>query len=391
MSGGLGLEVWEIREARRTVRASLAGMLLFMPPAAAAAGPYWFVPAYAAGAALAWAALRMDGAPGPGRRLRRVLAWTCEWDLRFVLFPLMALALLNVFAEFMSVLLEPLSALGDPAATKAEIAAAVEEGFRQIGAKAAFWIALVVVSGVVFCLLSGVSDWLVLGALGARHGVGPWRVLCGRGALQDRRELAGRDLARRQGLLRGRPAVPADRSGPGLWLAMAMVALTAAATLGLASLSGAAAEAPVETPEARSFALRVAEGPVLAFGVAERLPGAGAGLRIGFAVTCERADGRLEALLSFGTVPRGKRVQAAAGVPGGPVERFGPVTRGGGAAAGFHDPLFTDREDVLRFMDAAFVTGALVSNGHNSVWNRIGVQENREARAALRRCAGAGE
>lgn len=94
--------------------------------------------------------------------------------------------------------------------------------------------------------------------------------------------------------------------------------------------------------------------------------------------------------LSFGSVPGGKRVQAAAGHPEGKVERFGPVMRGGGPAAGFHNPRITGREDVLRFINAAFVTGALVSNGHNSVWNRIGEPENREARTALRRCAGAG-
>ncbi len=170
--------------------------------------------------------------------------------------------------------------------------------------------------------------------------------------------------------------------------------LPAALAFGLALACGPPRDAgaqQVKAPEARSFAVRIEAGTHIAFGVAEPLPGSGSRLRIGFAVSCERATGKLEALMSFGSVPLDKRVQAAAGVPGGRVERFGPVIRGGGPEAGFHDPKVAGREDVLRFIDAAFVKGALVSNGHNSVWNRIGARENREARTALRRCAEAGE
>ena len=159
--------------------------------------------------------------------------------------------------------------------------------------------------------------------------------------------------------------------------------------LACAAASGAHAQR-VATPEARSFAIRADDGTHFMIGVAEPLPGGSPHARIGFLVRCERASGKLEAHLSFGAVPAGKRVQAAAGHPEGKVERFGPVMRGGGAAAGFHSPLIAGRADVLRFVDAAFVAGALVSNGHNSVWNRIGEAENREARTALRRCAGAG-
>jgi len=169
-----------------------------------------------------------------------------------------------------------------------------------------------------------------------------------------------------------------------------LMALGAAIIASLACSHSPAAHAQqVETPEARSFAIRADDGTHFTIGVAEPLPGSGPHVRIGFLVRCERASGRLEAYLSFGAVPSGKRVQAAAGHPEGKVERFGPVMRGGGAAAGFHSPLIAGRADVLRFVDAAFVTGALVSNGHNSVWNRIGERENREARTALRRCAGA--
>ena len=94
--------------------------------------------------------------------------------------------------------------------------------------------------------------------------------------------------------------------------------------------------------------------------------------------------------MSFGSVPSGKPVQAAVRTSDGRVERFGPVVRGGGPAAGFFDPKIVKRADALRFIDAAFAAGSLISNGHNSVWNRVGARENGEARTALRRCAGAG-
>ncbi|MCY3673305.1 MAG: hypothetical protein OXH14_19775 [Alphaproteobacteria bacterium] len=163
------------------------------------------------------------------------------------------------------------------------------------------------------------------------------------------------------------------------------------ALLLVCGLSPAAHAQQVATPEARSFAIRADDGTHFTIGVAEPLPDGGPHVRIGFLVRCERASGRLEAYLSFGAVPAGKRVQAAAGHPEGKVERFGPVVRGGGPAAGFHSPLIAGRADALRFVEAAFVPGALVSNGHNSVWNRIGERENREVRTALRRCAGAGK
>ena len=60
----------------------------------------------------------------------------------------------------------------------------------------------------------------------------------------------------------------------------------------------------------------------------------------------------------------------------------------GGPASGFHDPLVEERSDVLRLLAVAFTEGALPSNGHNSVWNRIPTSENRRAREAIERCAG---
>ena len=70
----------------------------------------------------------------------------------------------------------------------------------------------------------------------------------------------------------------------------------------------------------------------------------------------------------------------------GAVERFGPVVRLG-PAHGFHDPHIVERADVLRLLGVAFSEGALISNGHNSIWNRIPEARNRAAREALAACA----
>lgn len=203
MSEGLGLEAWEIREIRRVFMTFFFGMLLVMAPAMAAAGLHWVVLAYAAGAALAWTALRMDGAPGGGHPLRRVLAWISEREFRFVVVPVMVIAIIQVFAELMIVPLEPLKGLWDPEMTKAEIAEAIVQGARQARTKAELWIVLAGISGISYCLLSGVSDWLLLGSVGARLGVRPWRLLGFGRSRHDMRKYAVRERARRRRLLGG--------------------------------------------------------------------------------------------------------------------------------------------------------------------------------------------
>lgn len=203
MSEGFGLKAWEIREVRRAFKTFFVGMPLFMASAMAAAGLHWVVLAYAAGAALAWTALRMDGAPGGGHRLRRVLAWICERELRFVLVPVMVVAVIQLFAELMIVPLEPLKGLWDPEMTKAEIAEAIVQGTRQVRTKTELWIVLAGISGISYCLLSGVSDWLLLGSVGARLGVRPWRLLGFGRSRHDMRKYAVRERARRRCLLYG--------------------------------------------------------------------------------------------------------------------------------------------------------------------------------------------
>lgn len=142
-----------------------------------------------------------------------------------------------------------------------------------------------------------------------------------------------------------------------------------------------------KTPEARSFEVRVDDAEHLIVGIVETVPGTEEG--IGFTIRCVRANGVLEGSMAFGFFPPGKRVQASVRAPSGRVERFGPVVVGG-RASGFHVPEIAGRSDVVRLMNAAMVEGALVSNGHNSVWNRIGRKRNEDAKAALLECAGRG-
>ena len=153
------------------------------------------------------------------------------------------------------------------------------------------------------------------------------------------------------------------------------------ALLAIASQSSTGA---VETPEASTFALSRETADEVVFGFAAKLPGTEE--RLGMYVRCERATGRLSAGLFFGTFPSGKPVQAAVRTRTGTVERFGPVVRGG-ARSGYHSPELTDAGEVRRLLASALSEGALVSNGHNSIWNRIPAHENQRARETIERCA----
>ena len=137
-------------------------------------------------------------------------------------------------------------------------------------------------------------------------------------------------------------------------------------------------------PEARSFAVWEDDAEHRIIGIVEAVPGTEEW--VGFVVRCVKATGTLEGSMAFGFFPTGKRVQAAVRAPSGRVERFGPVVVGG-RGSGFHSPEVTGRSDVLRLMNAAMVNGALISNGHNSVWNRVGRTRNDEARKALMGCS----
>lgn len=172
-------------------------------------------------------------------------------------------------------------------------------------------------------------------------------------------------------------------TGPRPWGALHRAAFLAASTAAACPVTAPADTVP--TPVASEFTVRQNTDTDLVYGFAEPLPGQSD--RLGLYVHCERASARLRAGMFFGAFPAGKRVQAAVRAGDGTVERFGPVVVGD-PSAGFHDPLLEERSDVLRLLAAVFTEGALLSNGHNSVWNRIPAAENRRAREALERCAG---
>ena len=157
------------------------------------------------------------------------------------------------------------------------------------------------------------------------------------------------------------------------------------AVAALCCVAGLAHGQRAVTPEAVDFGVWVDDREHLIVGIVENVPGTDEG--VGFTVRCVRESGLLEGTLAFGFFPRAKRVQAAVKPPKGKVERFGPVVVAG-QRAGFHVPVLDRRKDVVRLIRAALQDGALVSNGHNSVWNRLGKRKNNEARKALELCAG---
>lgn len=164
-----------------------------------------------------------------------------------------------------------------------------------------------------------------------------------------------------------------------------MVRTVAAMAAVLCCMTSFAQAQRAKTPEATSFGLWVNDTEHLVIGIVETLPGTNEGL--GFVIGCAWATGVLEGSLAFGFFPPGKRVQASVRAPSGRVERFGPVVVRG-RASGFHVPEVAGRSEVLRLMNAAMDDGALISNGHNSIWNRVGKRKNREAREELMACAG---
>ena len=144
-------------------------------------------------------------------------------------------------------------------------------------------------------------------------------------------------------------------------------------------LAAAPARAQLPTPEAPALRTYADDGDAFALGFDADL----AGTRIGFAAICE--NGRVRARMHFGGFPPGKPVQAAIRDPQGRILRLGPVVLAG-PRSGFHDPLVDDDGLARRAADAAFRNGALVSNGHNSLWNRVPEADNAAARRRILEC-----
>ena len=167
------------------------------------------------------------------------------------------------------------------------------------------------------------------------------------------------------------------------------VALVLAAVFEFLTLTSAvsADTARTPTPEATEIVTLIDDDTRLAVGFGAPLPGVAD--RIGLAVVCGRAERSLYAALFFGGFPDDKPVQAAVRDPAGRMARFGPAVLGS-RLSGFHDPEVHDRDQVLRLMKMAFAHGALLTNGHNAVRNRIARSDNRDARRLLLDCAGEG-
>ena len=165
------------------------------------------------------------------------------------------------------------------------------------------------------------------------------------------------------------------------------VLVVAAASLVAAWGGGVRAEIP--TPVAQAFTIDVTVEARVARGYALDLEEAGGVYRIGVVATCDRETRDVAVGLYFGPFPASKPVQAAVRTADGRIERFGPVVSAThGALSGFHSPQLTEPGDVMRFLEAAFTTGALVSNGHMSWWHRVPEGANEEARRALMECGG---
>ncbi len=138
------------------------------------------------------------------------------------------------------------------------------------------------------------------------------------------------------------------------------------------------------TPEIRS--IEEVSGPAgRVYLLRGELGGSGSGFYVGFAAICVAA-GSLELTVHLSGFPPDYRpVQLVVRAPDGRTHRFGPVVRGG-PEHGFHSPQLVDPADQLRFLEVALRSGALVSNGYNSFWNRVGSARNRQVRDVLVRC-----
>ncbi len=158
---------------------------------------------------------------------------------------------------------------------------------------------------------------------------------------------------------------------------------TATAAIVLASAVGATLAAQqLATPEIREIEELEANGERIYVMRGEL---GDTGEHLGFAAVC--SNRQLEVTVFFGSFPaRGTPVQLAIRTASGSVERFGPVVRASGPRSGFHSPQIRNPREVVRFLANALETGALVSNGYRSFWNRVPPAQNRNALSRMRGC-----
>ena len=109
---------------------------------------------------------------------------------------------------------------------------------------------------------------------------------------------------------------------------------------------------------------------------------------IGFVLTCA-AGGNLHVALTFGPYPSSGAVQLAVRSPDGSIQRFGDPLPAPSSGAS-HDPSLEAPADQRRFLRAALQTGALLSNGYRSFWNRVPPDRNARVRADALACLDGG-
>ena len=109
--------------------------------------------------------------------------------------------------------------------------------------------------------------------------------------------------------------------------------------------------------------------------------------RIGMYVGCHRPSAQGRAQMFFGRYPAHGSVQASVRTADGTVGWFGPVEVDHGSShPGSHSLIVEERADLVQLVNAVFVEGATIGNGHRSLENRIPAADNRQAREALLEC-----
>ena len=140
----------------------------------------------------------------------------------------------------------------------------------------------------------------------------------------------------------------------------------------------------VKTPELTSVE-HLTHLPALAYAMRAPLPRTTS--YVGLALLCAPASpSGVTITASFGPFPQqAQPLQFSVRTGEGQVMRYGPVFTAD-ATSGFHSPHLTARDDVESFLFAALRPDSLISNGHNSFWNRISATDNERVRDAVLAC-----
>ena len=108
---------------------------------------------------------------------------------------------------------------------------------------------------------------------------------------------------------------------------------------------------------------------------------------IGITVFCNpHSPDNARADVHFLGFPEDRRpVQLMVAAPNRDIERFGHAVSGG-TESGFHTPQIRGRQEVRRFLNAALVRDAIITNGWRVMVNRVNPKENQSIRQHLLDC-----